>query len=285
MSLFFNSANELRPEFRAILFYVFAFLVLVVSQTVVKLAGVGDGSVYQALVYPLEAIGLFGVSVIAFQELDHRSSTPLGLRSRRAGMLVLGGCASGIVAIGVVFFGVWFPVRKASALAVLPNAPVHREFLLWVVIFFFAAAVEEMGFRGYPFLALRMSLRRWGASVILSLLFVASHPNFYQSPVALASTFLGGIVFTQLFVLAGSLWLPIGFHFGWNVGQALVFPLHGRLATLVTVSNFDPVSLGITEGAEQSKYAVAVLVVLTVVAEILIRKEKEPLPPMREGIH
>ncbi|MBZ5534874.1 MAG: CPBP family intramembrane metalloprotease [Acidobacteriia bacterium] len=285
MSFFFNFADEIRPEFRAILFYVFAFLVLVVSQTVVTLAGVGDGTVYQALVYPLEAIGLFGLSVIGFQEFDHRSSAPLGFRHRRAGILLLEGSVGGIVAVAVVFFGVWFPVREASGLAILPNAVLHREFLLGLFIFFFAAAVEEMGFRGYPFVALRASLRRWGASVILSLLFVASHPNFYHSTVAMLSTFLGGIVFTQFFVLAESLWLPIGFHFGWNVGQALVFPLHGRTATLVTVSNFNPAALGLTEGAEQSWCAATILLGLTVLAEILIRKKKiRPLPVVRRDI-
>jgi CAAX protease family protein len=274
MSLFFNSANDLRPEFRAILFYVFAFLVLVVSQTVLKLAGTGDGTVYQSLLYPLEAVGIFGVSVIAFQEFDHRSSAPLGFRSRRAGIFILEGSVGGILAIAVVFFGVWFPGRETSVLTILPHAVVHREFFLWLVIFFFAAAVEEMGFRGYPYVVLRTSLRRWGASVILSILFVASHPNFYHSTVAIVSTFLGGIVFTQLFVLAGSLWFPIGFHFGWNAGQALIFPLHGRAATLVTASNFNPAALGLTDGAEQSWYAAAILLVLTVLAEILIRKKE-----------
>lgn len=266
------------------MFYVFAFLVLVVSQTVVTLAGVGDGTVYQALVYPLEAIGVFGVSVIAFHEFDHRSSAPLGFRSRRTGILLLEGSVGGIVAIAVVFFGVWFPVRKASALAIRPNAVLHREFLLWLFIFFFAAAVEEMGFRGYPFVALRASLRRWGASMILSLLFVASHPNFYHSPVAIVSTFLGGIVFTQLFVLAECLWLPIGFHFGWNIGQALVFPLHSRTATLVTVSNFDPAALGLTEGAEQSWCAAVVLLMLAIATEVLLRRKVRLSEQVRETV-
>jgi CAAX protease family protein len=284
MSLFFNSADEIRPEFRAILFYMFAVLVLAVSQTVVKLAGMGDGTVYQALVYPLEAIGLFGLSNIAFRKFDHRSSGPLGFLHRRAGLLLLEGSLGGIAAIAVVFFGVWFPVREAGVLAVLPSAVFRHEFLLWLIIFFFAAAVEEMGFRGYPFVALRASLRRWGASVILSLLFVASHPNFYHSTVAILSTFLGGIVFTQLFVLAESLWFPIGFHFGWNVGQALVFPLHGRTATLVTVSNFDPAALGLTEGAEQSKYAAAVLLILAIVTEVLLRRKVRLSGRIRDSV-
>jgi membrane protease YdiL (CAAX protease family) len=274
MSLLFNSANEIRPEFRTIVFYIFAFLVLVVTQTVVKLAGLGDGTVYQVAVYPLEAIGLYGLSVMAFHELDHHSSAPLGFRDRKAGLFVLEGIVGGLLAITIVFFGVWLRVRGTSALTIQPDAALHREFLLWMVIFFFAAAVEEMGFRGYPFLALRTSLGRWGASILLSILFVAAHPNFYPSPVAMISTGLGGIVFTQMFLLAGSLWLPIGFHFGWNLGQALVFPLHGRAATLVTASNFNPAALGLTEGAEQSRWAVAVLLLLTVLAEILIRRKE-----------
>lgn len=255
------------------MFFVLVFLVLVISQTLAKLVGLGDGTLYQAVLYPLEAIGTLGVSVIAFRGLDHRSLAALGFRKMKSGILFWGGVLGGILAISVVFTAVWIQVRGNGFLSVQPGVLVHREFPVWLTVFFFAASVEEMIYRGYPFLALRKSLGRWGASVLLSVLFAAGHPSFYHSTGALLSTFLGGIFFTQLFVLAESLWLPIGFHFGWNLAQSLIYPLPGRTGTLVSLTNFDPAALGLTKGAEQSPWAGVVLLGLTILAEILVRKK------------
>jgi len=273
MSLFFDPAGEVRSGFRAILFFVLVFLVLVISQALVKLVGLGDGTLYQAVLYPLEAIGTLGVSALAFQWLDHRSLAALGFRKMRSSPLFWGGALGGLLAISVVFVVVWLQVRGNGYLFAQPGVLIHREFLMWLTVFFFAASVEEMIFRGYPFLALRKSLGRWGASLPLSVLFAAGHPSFYHSGAALLSTFLGGIFLTQLFVLAESLWLPIGFHFGWNLAQSLIYPLPGRTRTLVSLTNFDPAALGVTKGAEQSPWAVVLLLGLTIVAETLVRKK------------
>jgi membrane protease YdiL (CAAX protease family) len=273
MSLFFDPASELRSGFRAILFFVFAFLVLVISQTLVKWVGWGDGTLYQAVLYPLEAIGTLGVSALAFRGLEHRSLAALGFRKMKSAVLFLGGAFGGILAISVVFIVVCLQMRGIGFLSAQPSVLLHREFLIWLNVFFFAASVEEMIFRGYPFLALRKSLGRWGASALLSVLFAAGHPSFYHSTAALLSTLLGGIFLTQLFVLAESLWLPIGFHFGWNLAQSLIYPLPGRTGTLVSLTNFDPAALGLTKGAEQSPWAGVVLLGLTILAEILVRKK------------
>lgn len=272
MSQPINTSGNLRPEFRALIFYVLAFLVLMVSQTLIKLTRFQSGAAYQVLVYPLEAIGIYFVSAALFRWFDLESLAALGLHWKNGIRLGWAGAICGVLSIDIVFALVWWPAGAHSSLEVHPGAILSRSFLWSGLTFFFAAAVEEMAFRGYPFLALCQSLGRWGAMICLSIFFVGVHPGFYHSPVAMLSVFLGGIFFTQLFMLGGSLWLPIGFHCGWNVAQALIFPLPGQGRTLVSATNFNPANRGMTLGVEQSPWAAAVLLLFTVCTGVVMRK-------------
>lgn len=273
MSLFFNPTGELRSGFRVLLFYFFSLLWLIAVQTLIRSVGWSSRAVYLAVLYPLDALGIFGISVFSFRKLDHCSSAALGIKNKRGGRLFLTGTLAGIVSVSLVFIGVWREVGFQGPIHLRSEVLLSRTFFLGVAMFFFAAALEELGFRGYPFIALRPSLRRWGASAFLSLLFVAVHPNLYHFPAGVISIFLGGIFFTQLFVLAESLWLPIGLHFGWNLAQDWIFPLSDRNRTVLEVTTFDPAALGLTMGAEQSWWAVVVLGALVVLVEAFMQKK------------
>jgi hypothetical protein len=80
-----------------------------------------------------------------------------------------------------------------------------------------AAMVEEMIFRGYPFLVLREGAGPFTALVVTSLLFGLAH---LQNPgvtivsismVVLAGFFLGGVL-----LVTGSLWAAFAAHLAWN---------------------------------------------------------------------
>lgn len=275
MNFFLNSSHKLRTGFRALGFYFFSIVVLVVVQTVVRLFGLNDGRNYQAVVYAFEAVGILGVSALSLRWMEHLNTFPLGLRRRKAGLFLAVGLMGGAVSIGMVFLAIWLQSPTIGALSFHPDILGSLAFFLGLAVFFSAAAVEEMLFRGYPFLVLRQSLGRWGAAVFLSLLFVAVHPNFYHSAAALVSIFLGGVFFTQLFVRVESLWLPIGFHFGWNLAQDLIFPLPGQSATVISAAKFNPTVLGLTIGVEQSWWAALVLFLLVVAFEVFHPRSAE----------
>ena len=279
MNIFTDASNELRPAFRMLVFFLFSLLVLAVVQTLVKLGGVTEDASYQALVYPLEAAGILAVSTIVFRLLDHGSLAALGFRSGKAHLLGWGAFFSGVLSAGMVFTGERFSSAAQGVLRWHSEVFATRAFVLGLAIFFFAAGLEELMFRGYPFLALRRSLGRWGASMVLSLLFMGVHPSCYRPSAAVVSIFLAGIFFTQLFVLSKSLWLPIGFHFGWNLGQAWIFPFGIQNKTVIEAAGFDAKILGLSAGAEHSWWAAALFFVFVVVAELALRKQKTSLTP------
>lgn len=274
MNIFSDASDEMRPAFRVLAFFLFSLLVLAVLQTLVKLGGVTEDASYQALVYPLEAAGVLAVSAMAFRLLDHGSLASLGFRSGKAHLLGWGAFLSGVLSAGMVFTCERFSSAAHGFLRWHSEVFATRAFVLGLAIFFFAAVLEELMFRGYPFLALRRSLGRWGASIFLSLLFVGVHPSRYRSLTAVVSIFLAGIFFTQIFVLSKSLWLPIGFHFGWNLGQAWIFPFGVQSNTVIEAGAFDAKMLGLSAGAEHSWWAAALFFVFVVVAELALRRQK-----------
>ena len=77
------------------------------------------------------------------------------------------------------------------------------------------AVYEEVAFRGY---LLQLILKHWGALAGLvgsSILFGLWH-IWQQDLLGLLSLTLHGIVLGLTYLKTRSLWLPIGFHFGWN---------------------------------------------------------------------
>ncbi len=93
-----------------------------------------------------------------------------------------------------------------------------------VCLIMFTAITEELVFRG-------MAVREWAvkmgwtlATIIGGLYFGAAHALRFVSRITwsegiwiMVSALIAGILFTAMYVRSKSLWLPIGFHFGWNL--------------------------------------------------------------------
>jgi hypothetical protein len=97
------------------------------------------------------------------------------------------------------------------------------------VLLLFAALLEELSFRGYPFQKLTEACGAFWAVVLLSALFGAVHLG---NPAAggwhslgFFNTIAVGLLFALARIRSGSLWLPFGLHFGWNLFQGAVFGL------------------------------------------------------------
>ncbi len=275
MSLFFNDSGRMRVGFQALVFFMFGAALILSLQTLTRMFGIAEPLPYPAVLYPLEAAGLYGISLFAFALFEDGTAAPLGLWRKGGGGFFGLGAVLGIAAIAAIFLAIWFPLRASNPLVMQWDVVKTRSFGLGLVTFLFAAIFEELGFRGFPFLALKKSLGRWGATVLLSICFVAVHPNFYHVPTAWISIFLGGVLFTQLFVLTGSLWTPIAFHFLWNFSQYVIFPLSGRDRALIAIANFDPTAHGLAEGIEESRWAAGVLALAVVVAEVVLYRRKK----------
>ncbi len=95
---------------------------------------------------------------------------------------------------------------------------------LWAVGFVFAAAWEELAFRGYAFQWIARGIGRVGATLLFAVVFGLVHltnPNIGW--LGLANIVLAGVVLAGALFARRNLWLPIGVHWGWNAAQAVVF--------------------------------------------------------------
>jgi membrane protease YdiL (CAAX protease family) len=95
------------------------------------------------------------------------------------------------------------------------------------LLFVFAAAAEEILFRGYPLQTLTRANLAWLGVLLTSVPFAAVHLN---NPHAVpgftfVNTALAGVWLAVAYLRTRSLWLPLGLHWAWNWAQASLLGL------------------------------------------------------------
>lgn len=96
--------------------------------------------------------------------------------------------------------------------------------LFFLAALWFAAAGEEMIFRGYAFQLLIEKMGPYATVLPAGVIFGLTHmSNPHSSALPVANTILWGILLGYAFLRSHDLWLPLGLHFGWNA----VLPLFG----------------------------------------------------------
>jgi len=113
---------------------------------------------------------------------------------------------------------------------------ISETVVISALVFVFAAAAEEMLFRGYPLQTLTRANLAWLGVLLTSVPFAAVHlknPNAVPGFTFL-NTALAGLWLAVAYLRTRSLWLPLGLHWSWNWAQAslLGLPVSGieRLA-------------------------------------------------------
>jgi uncharacterized protein len=171
----------------------------------------------------LSASGLLA-NLLTLKIFDRRPFTDIGLHVNAAsarnlllGLAFGGGCAALML---------WAPLLAGSGHLVLRGDSAFNwpSLLFYLAALFFAAAGEEMIFRGYAFQLLIEKIGPFAAVLPIGVLFGLMHggnPN--ASLLGVLNTMLWGILLGYAFLRSHDLWLPIGLHFGWNA----VLPLFG----------------------------------------------------------
>src|SRR5438477_9663287 len=100
-----------------------------------------------------------------------------------------------------------------------------------ILVFLFAAAAEEMLFRGYVLQTLTRANIAWLGVVLTSVPFAAAHlrnPNVVQGFTFL-NTALAGVWLAVAYLRTRSLWFPLGVHWSWNwaLGSLFGLPVSG----------------------------------------------------------
>jgi membrane protease YdiL (CAAX protease family) len=151
---------------------------------------------------------------------------------------------------------------------------IGETLALSALLFVFAAAAEEVLFRGYLLQTLTRAELAWLGVLLTSVPFAAVHLN---NPHAVpgftfVNTALAGVWLAAAYLRTRSLWLPIGLHWAWNWAQAslLGLPVSGieRIAPapLLQAINAGPDWLtGGAYGIEGGAACTAALLISTVI--------------------
>jgi uncharacterized protein len=124
------------------------------------------------------------------------------------------------IVVCVLFFSKYFIVSSIIS---------NKRFVLDLFVkFFMGAFIEELIFRLIIYKLTEELLGTWIALLIQVLLFGFAHG--LNDNATLFTTFsvviVGGLVYCAAYIYTRSLWLPLGFHFGWNFSQSGIFSMH-----------------------------------------------------------
>jgi membrane protease YdiL (CAAX protease family) len=229
-----------------------------------------------------------------FKRRDGLTWADVGLgRGRVLADLFLG------TAIGTVEFALvpllglapgWVALAPGGGAPDLSAGVVAAALLSFGVVLFAlvpAAAFEEIADRGYVFTILA-ARHRVAAVLVTALAFTLMHAgNTGFNAVAFAHVFLAGVALAVGRIRSGALWLPIGWHFGWNVAQGWVFGaavsgMHPAPSALLTLQlDGPPLMTGGEFGPESGLLAVgaSLLTLLAYVKLVPARGAPAPPPP------
>jgi membrane protease YdiL (CAAX protease family) len=231
-----------------ILFIAMLAVVAIASLINAGLSGLGPLSVVGGIA--TAAAGLFVYTRLS-RRLERRRSVPeLARTEALPGLLRGAAIGTGAFVTTMLFiglFGGWDHFASGS----------FRGFLTSVGVMASAAVNEELLFRGVIFRITQNRFGTWIAVTLSAVLFGGSHLLNTGATLwgAFAIAIEAGVTLAICYAATRSLWLPIGFHFAWNLFESGVFgttvsgatgTAHGLLTTtlsgpaLLTGGSFGP---------------------------------------------
>lgn len=198
-------------------------------------------------------------SLLFLTLVDGRAISELGLILSMRDMVF---CLVGIVilfAMSLLLVGL---LRQSSQFQVWSQKPLKNGSEIYgltssIMALFIVAVTEEVLFRGY----ITLNLLSFGPYIVIfvsTLLFAAVHlltnrANLYQ----IMSWILIGAVLSIIYLISGSIWVPIILHFAIDLTNMLVFNITGRFSIFKIVPS--------VSALHRTMYRVAYIVVLMAV--------------------
>ncbi len=219
---------------------------LLVEITRLLVSGVIRGLWTYAVGGGLLSAAALAASTVMMRRVEARPLSALGLAlGSEAGTECLRG-----VLIGGGFIGLLVLVQTLLGwLSTTPDVGGVGDWLVYLgqlaVVFFVAAAAEELVFRGYPFQVLVEWLGPVLAVALSSAAFAGVHVfNPQVGALALLNIALAGVVLGGVYLRTRSLWTAIGLHWAWNWVMAAVFDLPVSGIAEFDVPGYDAVQNG-----------------------------------------
>ncbi len=149
-----------------------------------------------------------------------------------------GGLAVLILAVIFAFSLITGSIRIEGFARPAPETTSVLAYLVGAIVgFFFVGLYEEVMFRGYILQRLAERAGKAPAIIISAIVFALLHWfNPGSDPFGIFNTIIIGVLLSVLYFRTRSLWMPVGFHFAWNLFLGYVYsmpvsglPLHGVL--------------------------------------------------------
>lgn len=150
-----------------------------------------------------------------------------GLRQKRPVRALAWGLAAGIAVLSLLIALLWGGGLARISLQGLGLGVAVASLAAWFGVSLLVGFTEELGFRGYPLVALARGTGFWPAALITSLVFALLHiSNGHESVLGIVNVFGAGMILCLARQRTGGLWWPIGFHTGWDFAQNVIFGTH-----------------------------------------------------------
>lgn len=169
-------------------------------------------------------------------KIERRKFSAYGLPFQRVfGKNLLIGVSSGFLAIqGTLLIMFLMHGFRITGLA-LHGSAIASSMLAWALAFVVVGLCEEFLCRGYLQYTLANGIGFWPAAFVVAGLFGFGHSfNANETLVGSVSTALFSLLFCLFLRRTGNLWVPVGFHAGWDWGQTFygvpdsgMLPYHG----------------------------------------------------------
>jgi hypothetical protein len=168
----------------------------------------------------------------------------------------------------------------------LENIRYVQPTLFWygLIMILVLAVTEELFFRGIFYRVLEERFSCGTAIVVTALLFAASHlANDHFTVISIFSVVAGSVILGLMYTFSRSLWMPVFFHFTWNMIQVILgLPVSGSTmffeAALFDLSLVGPPLL--TGGEFGLENSLVIITMLFASSWILVRQIRK-LPPGR----
>lgn len=231
---------------------------------------------------------LAGIPALIMSRVERRTWGEYGLPVQHAfGRDFWTGGFIGFAAISLCLLAIFLLHGfRLTGLAIHGNT-IPIATISWVLAFIVVGLAEEFSFRGYLQYTLTQGIGFWPTAILLSILFGLAHKgNPGESKAGLASVVCFALLFCLFLRRTGNLWLPVGFHFGWDWGQTFFYgvPDSGLLPyhNLFNCAFSGPRWLtGGTVGPEASVFTPIVLGIVAVVFASLWRGNRYVIQPSR----
>lgn len=283
----FRGPNGLRAGWRALLFLMIVaglFLWLIVALrfflggktrfgAISQLTPVGIGA-SEAVIFVFTSI-----AALIMSRLEHRKYSDYGLPIRLAlGRNFWLGALVGFLSVSICLLAIFLCHGFHVTGLALQGRLIVTATLAWGAAFLAVGLAEEFAFRGYLQYTLTSGMGFWPSAVLLSALFGLAHSgNPGENKFGLLSVVAFALLFCVFLRRTGNLWLPVGFHMGWDWGQTFFYgvrdsgvaPYHNLLNSEFTGSHW---ITGGTVGPEASIFTPIVLVIVGIVFARICRE-------------